>query len=273
MKFKVDTRKFTEDLKKELLGLMKISEARLAEAIYTHIVDLATHELNSTRQKFLDNLHVEHDHENVWVISLDDSVNWIEYGLRAGTEMLPHILESPKAKVSKDGHRYVNVPFNQGTPKSHHEAQKLKGAVQEALAERGISLDKVETTLSGEPKIGLLHTLNVTGPNKTGQGAYQGKGPVNDIRVGHKGHPLLYGVKVYQHSTGAKSVMTFRVASDKQNASQYWVHPGTNPKHFFARTEDWIYQNWDTIVGDSGATTAFGLDKTVFTAIENIAGL
>lgn len=275
MKFKVDGAKLFDDVKKEITGIMQISEARLAHAIYNHIVDLANAELKSSKEKFLNGLHVEHDQGNTWVISLDEKVHWVELGLPAGTQMLPGILKSSKVKYTKDGSRYVNVPLmNAKAPTSNKEALALKDSVKDALKSKGISLDSVERNSSGKPKIGLVHSLNVRGPNKSENGPYQGYGPAGDIRVGHKGHPLLYGVRVYQRKGAngqiSKSVMTFRVASDKQSASEYWVHPGTQPKNFFTRTEEWINQNWDAIMAGSNATSAFGNESTQFTAIDNI---
>jgi hypothetical protein len=106
--------------------------------------------------------------------------------------------------------------------------------VKKELKSRGIPFGKIETDHAGKAKIGKLHSFDIMhAPKKSDPGKGQRRGPVGDVMQGNTKTPFLQGISVHQ-SMGAdgkakRSIMTFRVASEKHSAQAKWEHPGNAP--------------------------------------------
>lgn len=235
-------------------------EATRDLAIQTHskIVEMASKELHSTRDKYMAALDIKQEGKNLWVISLDKSAIWIEDGKSEG-EMIDDLLKSSKAKTAKDGSKYLAVPFQHNkaptrqTPSqlnlSNTIRDTLKSMPMAELGKRQIPWGKIEKGANGKPLTGLLHKLDImSAPTKTHEGVGQGKGQIGDVIQGITGIPYLQGIRIYQREvkdakTGKSSiqreVMTFRIVSSKMKGSGRWVHPGLEAKNFFKKAADW----------------------------------
>lgn len=244
------------ELKPKIESALQEAAKTLALQAHAHIIEQVQQKLHSTRDKYLGALTFEQVSPDAWVISLDKSAMWIEEGLEAH-EMIDDLLSSPKAKMSKDGGKYMVVPFKQNkNPTQQTRAQKdLTDTVKSELSRRQIPFGKLETDASGKPKLGLLHKFDITkAPTKTQQGPGQGHGPIGAVRQGNTGIPFLQGVRVYQKeikdaegkSKTVKDIMTFRVVSSKQKGSGKWVHPGLEARSFFDEAHDWALSQWET---------------------------
>lgn len=227
----------------------------LAKMIHAKAVDLAGQKLRSRRGMFIDGLKVFEGGEDVWVVSLDAKVRWIDDG-QPRHSMLDALLASPKAKRAKDGSRYIVVPFDhspgQGATTTTTAQQDLISTIKGAMRKEGIPFGKIETNNAGAAKIGKLHSFTIGDkPIKTKNGPGQGHGAIGDVRQGATGIPFLQGVNVYQQKdakakSGAKKViMTFRIASSKHESQQRWINPGNEAMNIMDDAAKWALDTWD----------------------------
>lgn len=221
----------------------------LSAMTYAHMVEEASKKLHSRREMFLDGLSYCKDGD-AWVIRLDAKVRWIDDGQNPHS-LLESLLSSPKAKTARDGSKFMVVPFSHsgGPTQTTASEQTLIAAVRGALRKQKIPYKKLERGANGQPKIGVLHNLKVATPAKTGHGPGQGHGPIGAPRQGLSGAPFLQGLQVHQRKnskTGKveRALMTYRVASSKQEGNGMWQHPGNHPVHIFDEAVEWSAEQW-----------------------------
>jgi hypothetical protein len=271
---------------KSLFGLSEAAAKAMADGArdlsamgHAKIVELAAQRLHSRRKMFLDAVTMSMV-DGVWVIQLDAKMEWIDSGLPPH-DMLEALLRSPKAKISKEGFRYLVVPFQhnklpQNTPAS---SQPMVDQVKAYMKSKSIPWGKVERDEQGRPLLGKLHGFSLEHtPLKSGHGPGQGWGPVGDVRQGpnHRqivgggpgggGIPFLRGVAVYQNPLGPRaprgvkevaephhgvqrSVMTFRVASEKHKGQGRWHHPGLHKVAILDDTFEWMKNTLENEIG------------------------
>jgi hypothetical protein len=200
--------------------------------------------------------------QGVWIVNLDKKYRWIDDG-QDEHEMLEDLLKSPKAKTSKDGSRYLTVPFDhspgKGKTGTTPAGKTLIDTIRGELKTRGIPFGKIEKGPDGKPLLGNLHNIDITkAPVKTAEGPGQGWGPVGAVRQGQSGTPFLQGIRISQNKvkdpkTGRESVkrsiMTFRVASSKQSGKGMWVHPGLEAKNMLEEGAQWAANQWERVIG------------------------
>jgi hypothetical protein len=254
---------------RELLNLEKQVHKAMDEAIkdlasqaHAHMIEEANVKLHSRRELFIDNLSFHEDSESagegVYIITLGAKARWIDDGIPEHN-MLDDLLKSPKAKIAKDGSKYLVIPFKHGPGKGPTNAtqanQDLTSTLKKEMKNRGIPFAKIEKDEHGQPKVGRLHSFSIkNGPNKTANVPGQGKGPIGTVRQGPTGLPLLSGVNVYQSPVkGAdgverikRSIMTFRIASSNhKEQGGRWDHPGVEGAFLFEETMDWVTREWE----------------------------
>ena len=237
--------------------------AVLSAQVHSHILEKAQQGLNSRREMYVEHLHapVQVD-EDTWVVSLDAKYRWIDDGMPAHS-MLDDLLKSPKAKTTKAGDRYMVVPFELGPkgPTQMTQAQtNLLDTVKQQLKQKKIPYAKIEKNEDGTPKLGLLHSLgDIDGPGKDPEpdlwgtkALPEGHGPFGEAQQGPTGIPFLKGVQIYQKQVDVKneetgktekktrrSIVTFRVASEKHRDQGRWEYPGIEGTHFFEEAYTW----------------------------------
>jgi hypothetical protein len=270
----------------EVLGLINMKGAveqavndaarDLAQMTAAKITDLARQKLKSRYQMYIDGLTTFEAEKDVWVVNLSSKVRFIEDGQEA-FNMLDGLLKSSKAKTSKDGSKYVMVPFEHGPGKgptaeggaSGQANQDLISTIKAEMKRRKIPFGKIEKGAGGAPLTGKLHSFDINdAPLKTSEGPGQGWGPLNDIRQGPNarqlvgggpgggGTPFLQGVNVYQtpytdkkgNQAVRRSIVTFRTASSKQKGSGLWDHPGNEPLNLMEEGLAWARQEWETSI-------------------------
>ena len=242
-----------QNLQPKTNKILQEAALKLSAQAHAHIIEEVQANLHSSREKYLKALSEPKLVGDAYVISLDQSAMWIEQGLEEH-EMIDDLLSSPKAKTSKDGSKYLSVPFqhNKGPTQQTQAASDLTNTIKSELKRRNIPYAKIETDNKGNPKTGLLHKLDILkAPTKTQEGPGQGKGPVGSVRQGPTGIPFLQSIRIYQQNrmvngkmTTQRSVMTFRTVSSKMKGSGRWVHPGVEAKNFFNKTRDWALREW-----------------------------
>lgn len=247
-----------DQLEPAIEAAVKKAGKDLAAMTYAHAVEEANKRLNTRRQMFIDGLSF-FESEGVWVVNLDAKVRWIDSGL-SEHNMLQDLLKSKKAKRAADGSTYLVVPFqhNKGPTQMTPAQANLLDTIKRELKNRSIPYGKVERNSDGTPKLGKLHSFDITkAPIKTSHGPGQGKGPIGEVKQGPTGIPLLKGVSIYQKKVKDKkgvesvkrSIMTFRVASSKQTGTGRWDHPGLKPVNIMDDAAKWAVEQWEKKIG------------------------
>jgi hypothetical protein len=225
-----------------------------------HIIEEVQAKLHSSREKYLEALHVEQVDADTWSIILDPDAMWIEEGMDEH-EMIDDLLKSKSTKTAADGSKYLAVPFeHKKGPTQQTQAQRdLTSTIKQEMKDRGIPWGGLESDAAGQPKQGLIHSFDIlTAPLKDGSGPGQGHGPIGAPRQGPTGVPFLAGVRVYQKPYKDKngeekmrrSVVTFRTASSKMKGSGRWVHPGLEAKKFLDEAAVWALKQWEEKIKD-----------------------
>ena len=171
-----------------IVSLQQLILTRIQEAMDQAIIG-AHAMLDTTASDYINGLRVDMDSYGVPSISIDENVAYLENGY-ASYDMLPGLLNSKNAKISKDGNRYAIIPIG----KSIHGSAEDAGASKTAEVISAVS----SVTLDGKKSLD---------------------------EVVREMHSRITGV-----STPSKSITSgtpeFRVASSTQQGSGAWQHPG-----------------------------------------------
>lgn len=230
----IELEKLTNDMLRDLAAAVQT----LAGQTFEKAVELTASRLHSTRQQYIDALHLSEEGPGIYVVYLDPAVNYLEDGQDAHP-MLPQLAQGPKSKVAKDGSRYVIIPLRQHTapinpdnPKQKDLADRLKSMITKR------KFEKVKSGISGK-----------TGKYTT----------VERMKWKEGDHPYLKGavrIREYKNEEAAQkrrqpissAYMTFRVASTKQDPAEHWFFPGTAGAQIFPELEKWADQQLETII-------------------------
>jgi hypothetical protein len=223
------------DKAKKSLGLLQIQT-------YELIVKKAQEKIknDATRKIYLENLGKINDSDTVYAVYLKKGAEWIEDDVKPHS-MIPGLVNGPKSKVSKKGHRYNIIPFNHNKPDNQNSRSQmqLKNIVSQEL--RGLGLHKT-IKIKGKPIIGKAASIDLWGEG---------------IPVSKQGRSLLQGLTIYQRevkmkngkSKIARDIMTFRVVSEN-SAPGSWQHPGSQGKHIFEEVSREVEKLWNDITKD-----------------------
>lgn len=234
------------DLTEEISRKAKANVQILAAQAHAMITQKAQAKLKSTRSTYIDALNIEKiesspDNE-IWAVTLDKSAQWLEEG-QPKHSMIDGLVNGPKAKTSKEGHKYNIIPFKHNKPASEQSAaqNKIAAYVKSELKKRG--LDKT-ITKDGKPVLGRAATVDLID-----RGSPQSEKTFR---------PLLQGLTIYQKQIKTKDgsmkikrdVMTFRVVSEKQKGTGAWDHPGRAALNFFDETAKELDVIWESMMKD-----------------------
>ncbi len=246
--------------------------ADLAKATQGHIMKLAKAELSPALQLVFrgkeneHNIHLETLSPGTHVITLSGSAYWIEEGIPPNTDMKTDrwLFKSKKTKTSKDGHRYLVIPFEHskgpsqqtGFEKNLTDRIKFELKAQNKIRKRNglpqIPWAGIETDKNGKPREGFLHEFNFGGTKA--KSTWSDK-PLDRLRVyqaiekDEKGKTkLTKGGK----AKVSRSFMTFRTASENPtpdpktgvSPSEKFIHPGFTAKKFMDKSAEWAEQEF-----------------------------
>ncbi len=99
---------------------------QLKKEVYNNWVALAKRELHSTRQNYVDSIHMADTQDGARIYLLGNFNNMLEAGAPAW-DMKEGFRNSPKAKISKVGNWYLRIPFRFATPGSLGESSAFSG--------------------------------------------------------------------------------------------------------------------------------------------------
>lgn len=231
----------SENIQYQLLARANAAVGTVARAAYNNIIGDAKNTLSTERaQQYISSLSFEKVQDG-YVIRLLGKARYIEEGLQPGP-MLPNLAIGPKSKQYKDGGgSYAVIPLSQPGPNKKAGAparvldmsQAVKSALKDAGIKKGIS-----KTRDNEAMIGVIARLkNVKA------------GPISK-----RGIKVLEGMQVAQHPKGKKggatrSYTTFRVASTRQDAQNYWYrHKEIPGLKAFESVEDYVQKEMNNIM-------------------------
>jgi len=221
-----------KEFKVEVQAALEESVRGVAAMTHAKVTELAQQKLGQTRKIYTDNLDFKEVSPNVWVVSLDQPAMWIEEGRKSG-DMTEDLLRKG-AHISKEGNRYKAIPFDQAKKPSQTSGfeKNLIAKLKSELKKAGIPYKKLEFNPDGSPRIGRLHTLNISSAYPSPRAS----------------HEALAGVNIYQSKTASgnvrRDIMTFRIVSDKHKGSK-WVHPGREASKFFEEALAWSEQEFE----------------------------
>jgi hypothetical protein len=257
-----------EDAKKQLSK----SVGDLAIATQKHILELADAELSPSLKQIFRGKENEHNirldtiSSNVHVITLSGSAYWIEEGIEPGTDQKTDkwLFKSKSTKTSKDGYRYLVVPFEHskapstqtGYEKNLTDRIKFELKAQNKIRKSNglptIPWAGIETDKHGKPKEGLLHEFNFTGSKAKSSWSHN---PLDKLRVYQAVEKDAQGNAKLTKGGKAKvsrSWMTFRTASENPKPNpetgvspkEKFIHPGFTAKKFMDKSAEWAEQEF-----------------------------
>jgi len=235
----IDVAELTKEmgaLKKEVEQTLIQSARSLASMTHAKLGELATEKLGSLASKYKNEIEFSNPEENLWVVTLKEAAMWIEEGRKGGFQ--EELLRGKSAKTAKDGSRYAVIPFEHSKPLSEQgsKARELSGQIKAFLKDKGISYKKIEYNADGSPRVGLLHKFDIESARPSARAK----------------DPALKGVSIYQSVAESgqvkRSVMTFRVISDKHRAEGKWFHPGMDGKKLVDQVHDWALREWENTI-------------------------
>lgn len=245
--------------------------------------DEADKKLHTTRDRYKKALSMQKIGEDVYSVTLDPSAVDLEEGYPGFNQIDRGLARGPKSKVSKDGHRYVIIPFDQSTTAakpgsdSHFRSDRvaqasspnamdmgslikqLKGNVDRA---RKINNGQQESNVgykgsnwlgtSGKPIYGDMGTLKADPNNRNNMIFVDRKGDQHKLNGSSPINPNIMGAKIMQVKVGKstkRSIVTFRVASEAH--PEKWNHPGFAGIHVFKDLREWAAGEMAKIVSET----------------------
>ena len=173
--------------------------------------------LHSTKNIYLQHLKSSRVKDGEVVVSLDLSnplVKAIEEGGKP-FDMKEGFLKSSKAKISKDGKRYMTIPFRHKTPNSKVDV-KMPNSIYRIAKSQNIEDTNRGIKLSELPKEFQIKSVNSQG--------YEHKAPIYEGIV-----------KTMGSSEGRSQYFSFRRVSENSDPKS-WMNKGISARNIFDKT-------------------------------------
>lgn len=199
--------------------------------------ELAAEQLHSRFNLYDDGLKFQEIGKGMYLLELDESALWIEEGRDAGSMVDDLLRKNPK--ISKKGEKYKSIPFEHSKLPSQQtqKARQITEMIKTELKKRNIPYKKIEFDKSGNPRLGLIHTIK----------DIQGPKPSKSAK-----HGALEGLAIYQTKTKTgkikRDIMTFRVVKESHKQEGLWYHPGLEGVQIFDQVYDWALKEFDKIL-------------------------
>lgn len=243
---------------------------QLSVATHAHVVSTAQEKLTGFKRDFFfggnkqgqPNVRWVEVSQGLWIVELDDSVQWIEEGRES--VFMDWLLKGPGVKTAKDGSRYRSIPIGQSRGvggKKPNKEPVLQVMIQGALKREGISLNKLDRDVGGEPKLGIVGKLDISIAHRTpDHDKFFSKPRTNETarRIGlepHNGHFFLKNAVVMQREINdggrkrvSKEVVTFRTISSKHEQEHRWFSPKVEALNSIPEAYAWAESQWEAIL-------------------------
>lgn len=192
--------------------------------------------LNSTFDEYMSATSVKM--RNYVLLVEIDKDSWIANAVESGIgqfDMKPGFFNSPKAKTSKKGYRYMHIPIGVekgGKGSSTESGQEFQKKINEVLMKPKYGIKKLKLLMNGA----VQETQEVLTPDPLLKGLYRSR---------------QYESSEDYHS-GTKrpkwEFILFRTVSENPESKGKWQHPGIKPVHILKDTERWLQGNVETLL-------------------------
>jgi hypothetical protein len=220
--------------KEEIISQTRKAVEGLAAASHAHVLELAGDKLKSLQSKYKEAVDFDQVDDNMWVVTLKKEAMWIEKG-HGKWSMYDKLSSSPKAKTSKEGNKYMVIPFEHSKKPSEQspKAKQLTDQIRGFLKKEKVNYKKIEYNADGSPKLGLLHKFDIQSARPSDKAKF----------------PALQGVAIYQRKDQKgkiqRDVMTFRVVSEKNKGDGRWEYQPREGVNIFEETYKWAINTWN----------------------------
>lgn len=210
-----------------------------------HIETLAKEKLHSSRDSYMEALKVRVE-DYVLIMELDED-NWLACAVEDGVDspwvMNKKHLQSAKAKISKDGYRYMRIPMGKEAgatlgPKAGERAKRIQDKINEVMKRpRMVGGSKLYTNMGGQMRPGvfpggsIVETQQIQTDDQEISGLYRTRAFANSEQY-HQKQMSKTGMPKW-------NLVMFRTISENPLAKQ-WVHPGIKGVKFLPETNQWI---------------------------------
>jgi hypothetical protein len=150
----------------------------------------------------------------------------------------PGWLGGSKAKTSKDGTKYIHIPFR-------HSIQQAAGLAYTGKAKRADVANELKKTAKKYGLDRMIHLASGKVP----------EGPVKRVPKGGATHPYLEGLTRIQKAQsgtyksgkqrGSGMLMTWRTMSEKSDG---WNHPGLTGRNILKDVSAWVDGELDKVI-------------------------
>lgn len=215
------SKKQTEDI---VDNIVKGVTGRVAQKIEI----LASQNLGTTKQVFINAIRVV-DTGRLTGRILIDYTNKLVQKLEEGSppySLRESLLNSSKAKTSKDGTRYITVPIKWGTPGSLGSAGAVQNIMPNDIYQEAKKLES-KSYLSFDKLPQDFQALQSREQVIVGDKLFE--------KYQHK-NPIYEGItKVTDSVTGQNTYTSFRRVSEKNTNPNAWIHPGFQKRDFMGQ--------------------------------------
>lgn len=210
-----------------------------------HIETQAKEKLNTSRDEYLSALKVRVE-DFVLIMEIDED-NWLACAVEEGVDspwvMNKKHLESPKAKVSKAGHKYLRIPIGKAKdatpgPKAGQRAHDIQEKINQVMQRPKISGgSKYYTNFGGQLKPGvfpggpIIETQKIDTDDPDISGLYRTRA-FNSAEHFHQKQETKSGMPKW-------NLVMFRTMSENPLAKQ-WTHPGIQGVKILPETNQWL---------------------------------
>jgi hypothetical protein len=187
----------------------------------------AQNKLDSTYQEYMNAVSVGYE-GSILVVELDSQsklANMLELGADAFSMKEGH-LQSPKAKTSAQGWKYISIPIPQtktGRKAKTESGQAIQDKIRAALERPSFGAPKVSVRPDGT--VSSTEKLLTDDPSVKGLYRVRKYGQADAFRAGDR--PL------------SSQFVLFRTISNRPDAKGQWQHPGFRPLNIFRDVESW----------------------------------
>lgn len=185
-----------------------------------------------------------------WQVSSDSPhANALEDGMPA-YDMKRALQTSAKVRISKDGHRYLIIPFRHGTPGSTSFQSVMPAAVHEAA--KALSPSRIKSLFQVPNAIGL-HSMStqqsvMVTRRKYTYGDRLPAGLAEKSKPHHATDRFAGLMRFDKPGGGHSTYMTFRVMSDKSTG---WIRPAVPGYHPARDTADLLRPKIEAMIQEA----------------------
>jgi hypothetical protein len=239
----------------ELLGRIptKDDKARMVKGLGAAAMHFwkkrAMDKLRSTSRDYVQGLQEDIGAEKATITLVGVVPNLIERGFRGG-DMRTYMLDGPRAKKAKAGHKYLIIPFQHGTPGTtgRNVGIPMPRAIHSAAKQLAPTLSRPGAAVGGAPGRTVLygdrlHPEHPAVKRKAQEILNRKEKPWHATSIYRS---MIREEKTFAKATQTTGFTTFRVLSEKVirgardpetgQAAEHWFHPGIRARRFARAT-------------------------------------